>query len=130
MEPHKQWKEAFTLLCHAQIRWSSLSSPFFLGLHSIEKNMSVPKDLPWYSGWFPDSCRFGRALFLLECVWCVLLNLSAGILIMRNGITPKNYFYTGLQHPFPINLLFPLSLDSGWDGRLKHLRTLNEGGFE
>lgn len=36
----------------------------------------------------------------------------------------------GLQHPFPINLLFPLPLVNELEERLKYLRALNKIGFE
>jgi hypothetical protein len=44
----------------------------------------------------------------------------------KSGIAPRNSYYSGLQHPFPINH-FP---NSGLKGRLKHLRNLNKVGFE
>ena len=48
----------------------------------------------------------------------------------RLELSPRNYFQTGPQHPFPINLLFFLPLVGGLEGRLKTLRTLNKVGFE
>jgi hypothetical protein len=60
----------------------------------------------------------------------LVLNWTAGILRTKCGIAPRNYFQTGPQHPFPINLLFFLPLVGGLEGRLKTLRTLNKVGFE
>lgn len=68
--------------------------------------------------------------WLLIEVWCFLLVWIDGILIMKNLVTPKNYFSTGPQPSFPINLLPPQALVNGLEEKLKHSRTLNEIGLE
>ena len=75
-----------------------------------------------------DSCQFGGTLWffwtkmLLLIHSCYfLLNWTAGTLTIKSGITPNNYYSTGPQPCFPINILSPLPLVSVLEGRLKHL---------
>lgn len=68
-------------------------------------------------------CRFGGALwFLLDpaaatdsfgvghwtdgviCVWCLLLDWNAGLLTVKTGNIPKNYFQGGPRGPCPADL--------------------------
>ena len=116
---------------HAMLHWSSLalqhfaglaSSLVFAGLYSVEKN--APKNFSWHSSWFwslkltqvnlAESCSFCWIWPpLLICVWHLLLNWTASILIMKSGITQKKK-KTGNKQEHKSLFLFTFFLPYLW----------------
>lgn len=134
-----RWCFCITTLCDALLVFTSCAtfrwSLFFNGLHFVERNS--PKKLLVLFRLLPlthDLARPGGFCWmepwLLIGVWCFLLDWTDGILITKSSVTPKNYFKTGPQSLFPINLLSPQALVSGLEERLKRSRTLNKVGLE
>jgi hypothetical protein len=109
----------YTVQHFTGLRWSSLhrekwakellvvpaNSGCFLWLMLIQWSLAV------------SSGSFCHYWFIFGvCYW-------TGILTMKSGIAPRNYFWTGPQHPFPINLLSPWPLVRGLEGT--HLWSLD-----
>lgn len=83
-----------------------------------------------------DLCQWGRPAISVGVshhywfVFRVLLLTGLRVSSQIKWILPKKLLLNKSTNPFPINLLSPISMVSGKEGRLKYLWTLNNVAFE
>jgi hypothetical protein len=128
-------QDALVLVRLAMLCWSSMifTCLDFVREKSAKEVLMVLQSL---LATCEDSCRLGGvSRFLLDRATatdsCLVFAIGVGCCcLFMFGITQRTTSKQVHTPPFPINLSSLLSLVSGLEGRLKHLRTFIKVGFE